>query len=140
MATDKKNRVVIQAPEGTDIHPAEAPTYQPWITANVAADAEWVVPPGKIYEVYAYCETIGATIGDLNFRLLAENSGGWMPHNGIITDTAYWKSTAPVREVRYITDSHISTLPRGWILSGGEGLSMAFDWVVRYRDVTEHPW
>lgn len=126
---------------GTDsLRVKGAPTYQGWSDPTpVAANTPWTVPAGKIYEVYAYL-TAATNLLDLNDRTWVAQPVSdlslqdlWFPAVFAFA-VAFDSLDAPTRQTLFCTSPH------GWKLSGGKGLKANADWVVLYRDITEHPW
>jgi len=141
---------VLLLPAGLEAHPSEPREYCGWQEADVAANVNWTVPPGKLYEVYAYL-TAWQQLLDLNSRVVCDvpglNNPIWFPCFGFSSIGYVWRFDLidPVTGVVTFQGNPpswstlgamfgTSKMPSGWILSGDEGLKSTSAWRVRWRE------
>lgn len=117
-----------------------------WKYEQFTANKAFVVPSGKVYEVFIYCS--GADIiYDLKDRILIKNcifptgpgledsfiGGNWFPAYRNYTDTAYFDTVAAA-EIRYINLALV-VMPEGYIWYPTEGcVNKTAGMFIKYRE------
>lgn len=102
------------------------------------AGGEFKVDPGKVFEVYVSSSSADVY---LNGRVVSSANSDWAPYFLMTSGSvvAQWTGQGVVPEIFDATDyvpgigTKASMFPQGWILSGGEVLTAAASFLVRFR-------